>query len=716
MALSQQTLTATYTANGSTTIFPFAFKIFNTNQVKVIVDNVSTTSGFTVDFDPAVDGGSVIFNDAPDNGSSIIIFRSTDIVRVTDFITASALDANTLDYDLDYLTAIAQENADYGIKLGGDGKWNANNFEMVNVGYPTTSNSAISRSYLDTVLLDTGNLPSHTVSDNNKYLRVESNTPVWHTLNVVNELGYTPANKAGDTITGTLNTATINATNITTSGTIASTGNITAPTQTVGTNNTTVATTAYVNRATAGGGHTKLLQNPIHSSIGFAFAVNNQVFVSGASAIRVGKNNTVNLNGFVHLPFTNAWQIPNGTTITEIESNGSSIYVVLSNGWVYSWGYNGSGQLGHGDTNWRYTLTRVEYFVTNSISINKVWCNKEQYSGGNSYGLAFFRGTNGNLYGCGQNSSANLGIGNTTGTISTPTQVLNITNVVDLHCSCAAAGHTLAISSNNLKQVWAWGYNAQGQLGNGTTTDAPTPFVTYTDATNNIDKIIAASSNYFNGSAWSGTWSNSYILVNGTIKSVGHGGYGQLANGSTSNQSTWQTVSGTWSNIWSNGGYFTALFAINSTGDLFSCGYNGYGQLGLGNTSNYSTLTDTGMNNVVDVYCAQYSSYGPTIVKLSDGSMWGCGYNGSGTLALHDVNFAGTNSSFQRMNIPTHSPIAEVRLLQAINNRYDNCIFLLLEDGSLMACGHNSYGILANNDVSIGYATSAFNFCNLPYK
>ena len=72
---------------------------------------------------------------------------------------------------------------------------------------------------------------------------------------------------------------------------------------------------------------------------------------------------------------------------------------------------------------------------------------------------------NGELWAWGGNSHGQLGIGNTTTTpYDTPQQVGTDTNWVSVACGAA---HTLAINANG--ELWAWGLNSSGQLGQGTT-------------------------------------------------------------------------------------------------------------------------------------------------------------------------------------------------------------------------------------------------------
>ncbi|MEM3509559.1 MAG: hypothetical protein QXN52_09725, partial [Nitrososphaerota archaeon] len=91
------------------------------------------------------------------------------------------------------------------------------------------------------------------------------------------------------------------------------------------------------------------------------------------------------------------------------------------------------------------------------------------------------------------------------------------------------------------------------------------------------------------------------------------------------------------------GGYHT--LAIKSDGSLWACGYNYYGQLGLGNSNNRNIFTRVGTeSNWIQVSCG--SSH--TLAIKSDGSLWGCGWNELGQLGLGNSN---VRSVFTRLDI-----------------------------------------------------------------
>ena len=120
MAVSVTTNKNRLTSNGSTTAFNFTFPLpdSDTTQVKVIltvgsVDTVQDVSLYAVtatnnDFSS---GGTVTFTTAPASGT-ITIYRDLATTQTSDYVPGGALDADTLEGNLDKLTMLVQEQQD----------------------------------------------------------------------------------------------------------------------------------------------------------------------------------------------------------------------------------------------------------------------------------------------------------------------------------------------------------------------------------------------------------------------------------------------------------------------------------------------------------------------------------------------------------------------------------------------------------------------------
>ncbi|HEX3565501.1 MAG TPA: IPT/TIG domain-containing protein, partial [Acidimicrobiales bacterium] len=269
-------------------------------------------------------------------------------------------------------------------------------------------------------------------------------------------------------------------------------------------------------------------------------------FLSGVSAVAAGNNHSVALgtDGHVYTWGYNTYgQLGNGTTTTtatpvEVEGPGGSGFLsdvvaiaagnsftvaVTAGGHVYAWGYNGSGQLGNGTTTITTTPTEVEGiggtgFLSGIVAV----------AAGNSHTVAL--GADGHAYAFGVNSSGQLGIGSTTAK-STPVEVEGPGGTGFLSGLVAVAAgfsHSLALTQGG--NVYAFGLNANGQLGNGSTTNATTPTeVEGPGGTGFLSGVRSISAGFYFSLA---------VSQDGHLSTWGQNNDGQLGNGSTTDAST----------------------------------------------------------------------------------------------------------------------------------------------------------------------------------
>jgi alpha-tubulin suppressor-like RCC1 family protein len=123
----------------------------------------------------------------------------------------------------------------------------------------------------------------------------------------------------------------------------------------------------------------------------------------------------------------------------------------------------------------------------------------------------------------GNNFEGQLGDGtNANSTVPVRVDDTHLTSVVAI---AAGLGHTLAIDSDG--KAWAWGRNAFGQLGNGSTTNSPVPVpVTMTGISHGVSDIGA-------GIEHSVAIEDLSDLGSWTPWAWGVGGLGQLGTGGT---------------------------------------------------------------------------------------------------------------------------------------------------------------------------------------
>lgn len=168
----------------------------------------------------------------------------------------------------------------------------------------------------------------------------------------------------------------------------------------------------------------------------------------------------------------------------------------------------------------------------------------------------------GNVWTWGRNDSGQLGNGGTT-LNPLPVQVTGVTGVVAV---AAGQAHTLALTDDG--RVFAWGGNAWGQLGDGTTSGRTAPYQVATG----ISRIAA------------GQYHSIALKTDGTVLIWGANGSGQLGDGTQVSKSTPQAVPSLTGVAAVAGGYTHTLIA-KTDGAVWAWGSNGNGQLGDGSTT-----------------------------------------------------------------------------------------------------------------------------------
>ena len=177
-------------------------------------------------------------------------------------------------------------------------------------------------------------------------------------------------------------------------------------------------------------------------------------------------------------------------------------------------------------------------------------------------------------------------------------------------------------------------------------------------------------------------WRHTFIVTSdGKLMGTGYNRYGQLGLGGTSNRNTFTDTGIRDPKMVACGGNHT--FIITSDGKLMGTGYNGSGQLGLGNTKNQTSFTDTGIRDPKMVVCGGYH----TFIITSDGKLMGTGENGSGQLGLGDTTDRHTF---------TDTGIRDPKTVVC----GDNHTFIITSDGKLMGTGCNGYGQLGLGDTT----------------
>jgi len=229
---------------------------------------------------------------------------------------------------------------------------------------------------------------------------------------------------------------------------------------------------------------------------------------------------------------------------------------VKTDGTLWTWGYNSSGQLGLGNTTSYSSPKQVGSLanwskLTRSSFVASLLCTK----------------TDGTLWAWGANAYGQLGLGDITDR-SSPTQVGALTT-----WSNPAMGRGQSLCTKTDGTLWTWGRGLLGALGIGNTTNYSSPVQ------------VGALTNWSKPSG--GNFSSACVKTDGTLWMWGYNGFGQLGLGNTTTYSSPKQIAGVdWAYV--KAGWNVSV-GVKTDGTLFTWGRNDSGQLGLGNTTNYSS-------------------------------------------------------------------------------------------------------------------------------
>ena len=264
----------------------------------------------------------------------------------------------------------------------------------------------------------------------------------------------------------------------------------------------------------------------------------------------------------------------------------------------------------------------------------------------------------------GRNNRGQLGLGHNIDVVCIPTPIANLPQIKQVSC-----GWYFTVCVDVEGFIWSFGENSWGQLGTGNTTSYNIP--------QKILNIPPARS--------VACGSHTLIITNDdNLWSCGFNKYGQLClENAAERQSTFQKTS--FSNIIRvSAGIYHSLFQ-NISGEIYSCGRNGNGLLGLGHFNDQITpsLIPNLPSNIVRFVCGYYHN----LFLDSEGNVFSVGENFSGQLGL------GHNSDQNVLNqIPNIPPIQTISCIGSSS-------FLIDIEGNIWSFGNNEKGLLVHGDT-----------------
>jgi alpha-tubulin suppressor-like RCC1 family protein len=296
---------------------------------------------------------------------------------------------------------------------------------------------------------------------------------------------------------------------------------------------------------------------------------------------------------------------------TTVTAGGEHTCALTTAGGVKCWGWNGYGQLGDGTLTYRLTPVDVSGLTSGVTAI----------SAGNYHTCALTIA--GGVKCWGRNAYGELGDGTSTDR-STPVDVSGLTSGVA--AITVAAYYTCALTTAG--GVKCWGYNAYGELGDGTTTNTQATPVDVSGLTSGVSAITAG-----------GDHSCALTTVGG-VKCWGDNSYGWLGDGTNTNRWTPVNVSGLTSGATTITASNYHTCALINGGGAKCWGDNTQGELGDGTTSDRWTPVDvSGLTSGVTAITAG-SEHTCAVTTASGVKCWGFnlqGELGDGTTTQRDT-------------------------------------------------------------------------------
>lgn len=261
--------------------------------------------------------------------------------------------------------------------------------------------------------------------------------------------------------------------------------------------------------------------------------------------------------------------------------------------------------------------------------------------------------------------------------ISSPVQVTDKTNwasISTVNSGYAEFKHVNAI--NQAGELWGWGRNNYGQVGDSTNITRSSPV-----QIGSLTNWSIVGSSYDTGLA---------IKTDGTLWAWGRGSQGNLGDGSYSNRNSPVQV-GTETDWIKLSGGTKHVLGIRGTaggaGALYSWGVNSQGQLGLGNTTSTNSPNQVG---ALTTWLEVAGGYYGTFAFKNDGTMWTWG-----------KNTQGCNGRNEPLNTQHNSPVQVGSLTTWLKGSSSYGVSAFIKtDGTLWSCGRGSYYASGHGDTT----------------
>jgi alpha-tubulin suppressor-like RCC1 family protein len=286
----------------------------------------------------------------------------------------------------------------------------------------------------------------------------------------------------------------------------------------------------------------------------FALTSGGDIYAWGeGGSYRLGNNSTSDVTS------PSLISMPTNVTFVDVDAGGWLGIALTDGGEVYTWGYNREGQCGF--TSSGNNPVRVPTKVSGLSDITQV-------SIGGHAGMALKN--NGVVYTWGSDASyAQLGDSADNGNFNPPGNYAQLTDIKSIFCSYYHMG-----AINERGEVYLWGVNAYGRVGNGTS--------------GTVQKIPRHATEVSGAKQiTAGTYSTMVVTEDGDLYVCGSNNYYELGFGNNSSVHSLKKVTAVSNITWAASLADSTAVIIDD--NVYTAGYNGSYQFGNNTTANTST-------------------------------------------------------------------------------------------------------------------------------
>jgi len=281
---------------------------------------------------------------------------------------------------------------------------------------------------------------------------------------------------------------------------------------------------------------------------------------------------------------------------SKIASGSEHSLAIKTDGSLWAWGSNETGQVGDGTVANRISPVRIEHGFTTLAGNGYTF----SVSTTNSFGFTLAVKSDGSLWTWGSNAFGQLGNGSIIDRKSP--------GLISYGYSKVAAGETHALGLKTDGTLWAWGNNSEGQLGDDTQVDSDVPKQVGLDYA-----VIAAGGHH-----------SLALKPDGSLWAWGDNIYGQLGDGTVNFKDVPTPIGMGYAAIAAGDGH---TMALKTDGTLWAWGNNNDGQLGDGTLLQQTSPIEIGSGYAFIAAGGQHS-----LALKTDGTLWAWGNNSAGQI------------------------------------------------------------------------------------